>query len=112
MSDSQSSEVTHGQLEISLDPDVTASQQLQITQDQEEQEIDVVGIDVVEHKTPEAETSGMKLGNEDTLQQSQPNTNTNPQEPAVVVNHPRRSRTRLTYPGTVQILLKYTGTSG
>ena len=78
MSDSQSSEVTQGQLELSLEPDVTVSQQLQIVQDQEEQEINKVGIDVVEHKTPEAETSEMKLGNEDTLQQSQPNTNTNP----------------------------------
>ena len=53
---------------------------------------------MVEHKIPEAETCGMKLGSEDTLQESQPNTNTNPQEPAVVVNHPQEVKDEIDLP--------------
>ena len=62
MSGSQTSEVTQEQVE----PEVTVSQQPQTVQDQEEPEIDVVGIHEVENRTPEAETSEMKFGNEDT----------------------------------------------
>ena len=62
MSDSQSSNTTHGELEINLEPDVTDPQQQQVVNVQEEPEIDVVGLDINEHVTPGEGTCGVELG--------------------------------------------------
>ena len=63
MSGSRSSEVTQRQLESDPEPEVTTTQQIQHAQDEEEKELDLVGIDEVEHKTPETTTGGTEMGN-------------------------------------------------
>ena len=98
MSDSRSSEVTQRQLESDLEPEVTTTQQIQHAQDEEEQEIDVVGIDKVENKTPETATGGTEMRNKEAPHPSQPDTDTNTQVPAVVVNHPQEVKDEIDLP--------------
>ena len=69
---------------MSLEPDMTDPQQREVIHDQEEPEIDVVGLDVNEHVTLGEGTCGIELWNSGI--QSQLSTSPNQQEPAIVTN--------------------------
>ena len=66
------------------------------SEEQEEPEIDVVGLDINEHVTPGEGACGVELGNSGI--QSQPSTNSNQQEPTVVTNQPHEVKDEIDLP--------------
>ena len=80
MSGLQSLNLTNGGLETCLMPDVTNPQQHEVIHDQEEPEINVVGLDTNEHITSGEAISGIELGRN--AIQSQLSTSPSQKEPA------------------------------